>query len=147
MPVRSSAQRIADTRRRLEHDPNVWLATAAGGIPHLIPLSLAWYEGRILVATPTDSRTVSNVTSAPRARASLDSADDVVIVDATVEVLDFGAADPATVDAYVERVGWDPREQSGDWSLLVLTPTSVQAWNGEDELHGRTVMRDGDWVA
>ena len=48
-----------------------------------------------------------NAVDVGRVRAALDSADDVVIVDASVEAVEFGAADAAVVDAYVRRVGWN----------------------------------------
>ena len=148
MARRTSGERKSDALNRLNTDSNVWVATADGtGLPHLVPLSLGWDGSRILVATPTASPTVRNAISSGRAKATLDSADDVVLIDATVEVVDFDSAAGSAVDGYVGRVGWNPSDQSGDWSLLVLTPRTVRAWIGVAEIHGRTIMRNGEWLA
>ena len=145
--MRTHSQRRADAIRRLESEPNVWIATAsAGGVPHLVPLSLAWDGTRILVATPTSTPTARNAAEAGVVRASLDDADDVVLIDATVEVVDFAAADRALIDVYVQRVGWNPADESGDWSLLVVAPTTIRSWNGIDETTGRVIMKRGDWL-
>ena len=138
---------MADVIARLERESNVWVATASpAGVPHLIPLSLAWDGTCVLVATPTDSPTVRNAASSGSAKVALDSADEVVLIDGEVEVIDFGAANRSAIDAYVERVGWNPAEQGGDWSLLSIAPKTVRAWNGVAEMQGRTIMKDGAWL-
>lgn len=145
--MRSAAQRQADALGRLERDANVWIATAsADGRPHLVPLSLAWDGERILVATPSATPTARNAAATGMCKASLDSADDVVLIDADVEVIDFASVDPETATRYVERVGWNPADEPGAWSLLIVTPRTVRAWNGVGETVGRTIMRHGRWV-
>ena len=147
MTNRSTVVRAQQARSRLESEPNVWLATAStAGVPHLVPLSLAWIDDRIVVATPSETPTVQNAMSSERARAALDGADDVVIFDTDAAVFDFGDADESLVSRYVERVGWDPRDNPGRWSMLVLTPRRAQAWNGPSEIAGRTIVRDGRWL-
>ncbi len=145
--MRSTAQRRADAVRRLSEDPNVWIATAsADGRPHLVPLSLAWDGRRVLVATLSDTPTALNAIATGAARLSLDSADDVVLLDADVEVVDFVDADRSTVELFIDRVGWNPVDEPGDWSLLIATPRTVRAWNSVSELAGRTIMRDHAWI-
>jgi hypothetical protein len=144
--MRSASQRKADAIVRLERDANVWIATAsAGGQPHLVPLSLAWDGRCILVATPSVTPTARNAAATGVCKASLDSADDVVLIDADVEVVDFAGADPETAERYVERVGWSPADEPGEWSLLILEPRTIRAWSGVDEIAGRTIMRHGLW--
>jgi hypothetical protein len=111
-----------------------------------VPLSLAWNGAAILVVTPTNTTTVRNASASGRARATLDSADDVVILDTTATVAPLSELDAIELGAYVERVGWDPRGQPGHWSVLTLAPTRVQVWNGVDEIEGRTIMRNGEWL-
>ena len=148
MANRTLSQRVDDALRRFQTEPNVWIATASlVGDPHLIPLSLAWVDEAMVVATPTDSPTVRNAVASGKARATLDSADDVVIVDARVRVEDLDSAERSVVESYVGRVGWDPRQNPGAWSLLTLTPTRVQAWNSVQEIQGRTIMRCGVWAS
>ncbi len=116
------------------------------GIPHMVPLSLAWVNNAIVVSTPTDTPTVRNAAASGQVRATLDSADDVVIVDADVRIEDFDRAQPSTIEMYISRVGWDPRNNPGSWSLLTLTPRQIQSWNSVEEISGRTIMRDGAWT-
>jgi hypothetical protein len=147
MALRTAIERKADALRRLERDSNIWVATASDkGVPHMIPLSLGWDGAHILVATPLESPTARNALGSGRVRASLDSASDVVIIDAMVEVVDFKSASPEISSAYVGRVGWDPGDQPGEWSLLILTPRTVHAWNSVSEIEGRTIMRRGAWA-
>ena len=44
---RSVDQRIVDTRQRLEHDVDAWVATTSPDRPWLIPLSFLWHEHRL----------------------------------------------------------------------------------------------------
>jgi hypothetical protein len=147
MELRSTAQRIADTKARLETDADVWIATASGdGTPHLIPLSLGWDGGAILVTTPSDSPTVRNILATGRARAALDSAVEVVIISSSAKAIPLDEMDPETVERLVGRIGWDPRKASGRWSVLRLSPELIHAWNSEPEIEGRTIMRRGEWL-
>lgn len=145
--MRTAKQRRRDALVRLDADANIWIASASGsGTPHLVPLSLAWDGERILVATPSNTPTARNAADTRMVKATLDSADDVVLIDATAEVIDFASADSSLVDAYVARVGWDPADEGGDWSLLVLTPATIRAWRGVGEISGRTIMKRGSWL-
>jgi hypothetical protein len=147
MANRTAGERINHAIERLEREPNVWVATAsADAVPHLVPLSLAWINDRVVVATGATTPTVRNLLSSGHARLTLDSADDVVIIEATATVTDLAAADSATLAAYIERVGWNPGAESGEWSLIELTPRRAQAWIGPAEIAGRTIMRDGIWL-
>lgn len=144
---RTTAERASAARRRLATEPNVWVATASeAGRPHLVPLSLAWDGVSILVATPTANPTSRNIAATGNARASLADADDVVILDTSATVTALGVLDDAVVATFVERTGWDPRDESSDWSMLTLTPRTVLAWNGISETDGRTIMADGVWL-
>jgi len=59
---RSRDQRRRDTEHRFTHDKDVWVASASeDGAPYLVPLSFDWDGEAPLMATPTDSRTGSNV--------------------------------------------------------------------------------------
>jgi hypothetical protein len=102
MAIRSTEERRRAAIHRLEHDECVWIATGDGdGVPHLIPLSLDWDGTRIVVYTPTASPTVRNAAAAGRARAALDDAADVVLIDATVEVHELDDFDQAAVERFV----------------------------------------------
>jgi len=85
--VRSRAQRRADTMIRLETDDDIWVATAHGDQPHLIPLSFAWDGVRIILATPSSSPRARNAALGGRIRAALGPPRDVTVFDAATAVV------------------------------------------------------------
>jgi len=150
---RSGPQRKADTLAKLtSHAADVWVATAAvdadgQASSHLVPLSLAWIDERIVLATEADSVTASNLARQGRARLGLGPTRDVVMVDAELEQvygLDEVPADLAR--RYAAQSDWDPRESGGRMRFLVLRPLRVQAWREVNELPERTLMRGGAWI-
>ena len=70
MPTpRSRPQCRRDTEHRLTHDKDVWVASAsADGAPYLVPLSFDWDGEALLVATPSDSPTGTNLATTRTAR-------------------------------------------------------------------------------
>lgn len=148
MEPRDLATRIADSKRRLESDANVWIATASpSGEPHLVALSLWWDGSALLATTPAANPIARNIAATGLARASLESADDVVTMKTVATATPLAEVDGAQVDALVEGLGWDPRDEGSDWVLLTLTPDRVWAWTGLHEIDGRTIMRNGAWLA
>jgi general stress protein 26 len=144
---RTPQQRVADALARLESEADAWITTSSSsGEPHLIPLSLAWDGQRILMATPSSTLTVRNVQVNPEVRIALGDTQDVVVLRATAEAKPLESLDQSTLDEFVARVGWTPRPEEGPWTMLVMTPYLVHAWNGIEEFDGRTIMSDGRWI-
>jgi hypothetical protein len=85
--------------------------------------------------------------AAPAARVALGPTRDVVLIDAAVEVFARDAVDPAIADAFAARHNWDPRDEPQEYAYLFLTPRRIQSWREANELPGRTIMRDGAWLA
>ena len=150
---RTREQRRVDTLAKLSAPAaDVWVATAtadAGGnaSSYLVPLSLAWLDGRVVLATEADSVTARNIVSHGRARLGLGPTRDVVMIDAELEhvySLDEVPADLAR--RYAMQADWDPRASGGQMRFLVLRPQRIQAWREVNELPGRTLMRDGAWI-
>ena len=125
---------------------DVWVASAsAGGAPHLVPVSLAWVDGRVVIAVEASSPTGLNLTTSGSARLAVGPTRDVVMIDAVLEhTVDVGA-DDALGAAYVAQADWDPRRSTG-YLFLVLRPVRIQAWREANEIPGRTLMRDGTWL-
>jgi hypothetical protein len=144
---RPRAQRRADTLAKLRAPAaDVWVASAAGGDPYLVPLSLAWLDDRIVVALEAGSRTARNVVAGGVARLALGPTRDVVMIDAILErTVPLGEAG-TLADGFAAQSDWDPREPGGDYVYLVMRPDRVQAWRESDEIAGRTLMRDGVWL-
>ena len=125
---------------------DVWVATAsAAGAPHLVPVSLAWVNDRVVIAVPGTSVTARNLAASGEARLAVGATRDVVMIDALLEkAVDVTAGDPLGT-AYVAQADWDPRNSTG-YEFLVLRPVRVQAWREVNEIPGRTLMRDGTWL-
>jgi flavin reductase (DIM6/NTAB) family NADH-FMN oxidoreductase RutF len=140
-------QRIQDTLDRLRSDEDAWVASADGdGIPYLIPLSFLWDGSALTVTTPEASRTARNLRACGRARVGIGPTRDVVLVDGQVEVFTLETVPAELADAFAARL-WDPRKQSERYAYFRITPRQVQAWREENELAGRVLMRDGQWLA
>jgi hypothetical protein len=147
-PPRPAARRKADALAALSAPAaDVWVATAAGDRAHLVPLSLAWVEERVVLAVADDSATARNLTASGRARLGVWPTRDVVMLDAELEATHpVPEAPEELAAAYAAQADWDPREDGEGYLYLVLRPTRVQAWREANELRGRTLMRDGAWL-
>lgn len=146
--MRSAAQRKSDALEKLSNDQDVWVATADdSGIAHLVPLSLRWHEGMVIVAVEARSRTARNASASGQARLALGPSRDVVMIDAQASVVTRQDAGPAIAGSYRERTGWEPGSDGGEWVYVLLRPVRIQVWRDVAEIAGRTVMRDGAWLA
>lgn len=148
MPPRSLARRKADALDKLAHDEDAWVATAStAGVAHLVPLSFVWDGEHVVMATEAASVTAKNVGRSGRVRLALGGTRDVVLIDAAVEVVGAADVDDAPATAFAGRLGWDPRGYDEEWVYLLMRPSRVLAWREVDELEGRVIMRDGNWLA
>jgi hypothetical protein len=140
---RSARQRKTDTLARLASDVDVWIATADGdGGGYLLPLSFLWDGVGVIVSTPRSSVTGRNLSRGGRVRVGVGQLRDVTMIDGTAETV----ADEHVKDAFAAKHGWDPRNESGDYGFFRIVPDRVQAWREVNELPGRTLMRDGNWL-
>ncbi len=147
-PPRSTAQRQADTLARLASTVDCWVpSSGARGDAYLIPLSFVWHEGRVILATLGASSTVRNLRRSGRLRVALDGTRDVVIVAGDVAIVAQNALDGAAAVAFRAAAGFEPRREANTYVYLVLTPRSILAWREENELAGREIMREGQWLA
>ncbi len=142
---RSRDQRRADTLGWLTAPAaDAWVATAGS---YLVPLSVVWTGDRLVLAIAASSRTYRNIRADGTARLGLGHTRDVVMIDA---VFDRGVpvaeAPDELADAYAAQSDWDPRDDPGDYRYVTLRPIRIQAWREADELTGRLLMRDGEWL-
>jgi hypothetical protein len=152
-PPRDRSIRRADTLAALTRRPvDAWVASAdlsADGTPrpYLVPLSLAWFEERIVLALEAGSRTARGIQRHGTARVGVGPTRDVVLIDAVLEkVVSTSDADDALGDGYAARSDWDPRTAGAGYVYLILAPRRIQAWREANELAGRLLMRDGMWI-
>lgn len=142
---RSVDQRIVETRKRLEHDVDAWVATTSPDRPWLIPLSFLWHHDRLLFAINANSPTAVNIGLVPRVRVALGGLRDVVIIDGDADLAPSSALSSAEVEAYTPKHNSDPRTWAN--TVIHLARLRIQAWREENELVGRTIMRNGAWVS
>jgi nitroimidazol reductase NimA-like FMN-containing flavoprotein (pyridoxamine 5'-phosphate oxidase superfamily) len=138
-------QRIADTRKRLEHDVDAWIATTSPDRPWLIPLSLLWHGDQLLFATSASSATAVNIGLVRRVRVALDGVRDVVIIDGEADLAASTTLSRAELSAYTAKHNSDPRTWAD--AVIRVVPVRIQAWREENEIAGRTIMRNGVWVS
>ncbi|MHB1475796.1 MAG: pyridoxamine 5'-phosphate oxidase family protein [Dermatophilaceae bacterium] len=142
---RTVDQRIMDARKRLEHDVDAWVATTSPDRPWLIPLSLLWHQNQLLFATSASSPTAVNIGLVPRVRVALGGVRDVVIIDGDADLAPSATLSSAEVDAYRAKHNSDPRTWAD--TVIRVAPLRIQVWREENELAGRTLMRNGVWVS
>ncbi len=141
---RAADRRKSDTLARLASDVDAWIATAdATGNGYLLPLSFLWDGAGVVVSTPRSSVTGRNLSRGGRVRVGVGLVRDVTMIDGTAEPV----YDERTKDAFAAKHGWDPRTEAGDYAYFRIVADRVQAWREVSELPGRTLMRDGGWLA
>lgn len=145
--VRDLGTRVVDARRMIEGEVDVWVSSAnEDGTGYLAPLSYYWDGFRMTMGAHPRSPTVINLSRSGWARVAIGPTRDVVIIEGLVEVFSVdGHDDLAAVHA--EAIGFDTRAETAPYYFLQLTPETVQTWRNAAELRGRTIMRDGRWLA
>ena len=148
-PARSPIQRKHDTLRRLEDDVDLWVATAdpERGTPYLVPLSFLWDGRTLLIATPAASPTARNVLATGQVRLALGPTRDVILIQGEARSLPADHISDETGDAFAVKTGFDPRRLTDPYLYFHIVPQRIQAWREANELTGRTLMREGQWVA
>lgn len=145
MEPRTTAQRIADVKEKLEQDEDIWVASAsADGKPYLVPLSFSWDGVYINVATPKNSRTARNLRASGWTRMALGPSRDVVILEGPVteQALD---ADPELAEFHTAR-SFDARNEPEEYVFIRMRVETAQAYRTSEELRGRVIMRNGEWL-
>jgi len=148
---RPAAERKRDTLHRLEHDVDLWVATATatadaeGGSPYLVPLSFHWDGTVLLIATVVDGITGRNLQATGRVRLGIGLTRDVTLIEGTAELLPAEELTDELGDTFAERTGFDPR-QDPDMAFFRIRPRRIQTWREANELQGRLLMRDGEWL-
>ena len=148
-PKRPKPQRVHDTRRRLGRDVDVWVASADPdtGTPYLVPLSFLWEDEVLWLATAAAAPTARNLQATGRLRLGFGHTRDVTLVEGHAEAIPAAQIGADLGDRFAAATGFDPRAESGEYLYFRVTPDRIQAWREVDEIAGRTLMRDGRWLA
>ncbi len=144
---RTRSERKADVLKKLNAKVvDTWVATSDDSGPYLVPLTMAWFEGRIVLATDQSAPTARNIITQGKARLALGHTRDVVMIDARLERTVPVARADAVGSAYAAQNDWDPRTAGDTYIFLILVPDRIQAWREVNEIPDRTVMRGGAWL-
>jgi hypothetical protein len=139
---RTREQRQKDTLHRLEHAVDAWVATADGGVPCLVPLSFHWDGAALYLSTLETNPTARNLTANGRVRLTLGETRDVVLIEGVASVVE---PSPEVVSAFAARAGFDPSKLAR-YPYFRVEPRLIQAWREVNEIAGREIMRDGEWI-
>jgi PPOX class probable F420-dependent enzyme len=91
---------------RMEAARNYWICTTRpDGRPHAAPVWGLWFEDEFVFSTGTDSRKGRNLAANPEMVVHLESGDDVVILEGTVEIIPVPQADQAWLRRYADAYG------------------------------------------
>ncbi|WP_448316189.1 pyridoxamine 5'-phosphate oxidase family protein [Streptomyces sp. CO7] len=146
-PPRGMERRTRDVLARFAEETDVWVATAdARGAPYLVPLWFVRHDDCFWLATRPATPTARNVRAVGCVRMALGDTLDVVLMDGDAEVLTSSRAPGAAADVFSDKTGWDPRKDAREYVWIRVRPRSIEARNGEHEMGGRWVMRDGVWA-
>lgn len=135
-------------RRQLEQSRNYWVASSRpDGRPHVSPVWGIWLEDRFCFGTSRTSRKGKNLAANPAVVVHVESGDDVVILEGTIEELSDRATLRRYADAYdakyAIRPGIDEEEQP-DGVTYALRSDVVLAWMEHDFLKTPTRWVFGD---
>ena len=122
------------------------MATAGKGGPYLVPLSFLWDGETLLISTPASSPTGRNLAASGEVRLGLGLTRDVVMIDGTARVLQPDELTVELGEAFSAKTGFDPRTLSTPYAYFAIRPLRIQAWREENELAGRVLMTDGEWL-
>jgi hypothetical protein len=151
--LRTAQERKQDTLAMLTTpEIDVWVATASTsgtGEPtaHLVPLSLAWLDDRVVLALASNSVTARGLAATGRTRLGLGPTRDVTMIDAIVEsTVSVEQAPSELAVGYAAQADWDPRDDPEGYVYVVLRPTRIQSWREVNEIPTRTLKRSGEWL-
>jgi nitroimidazol reductase NimA-like FMN-containing flavoprotein (pyridoxamine 5'-phosphate oxidase superfamily) len=139
---RTRDQRRQDTLRRLEQDVDAWVATTDGDVPCLVPLSFHWDGAALYLSTLVTNPTAKNIAANGNVRLTLGETRDVVLIEGVAA--EVTPADEVAA-AFARRSGFDPRTLK-KYPFYRVAPRNIQAWREVNEIAGRDLMRDGEWI-
>ena len=121
--------------QRLTQAKNYWICSVRpNGRPHAIPKWAAWVQGKLYFDGSPETRHNRNLALNPFVSVHLESGDDVLILEGTVQVLvkpdrDLTTQIASAYTAKYKEAGYAPSPDQWDaGGLSELTPRSIIAW-------------------
>jgi F420H(2)-dependent biliverdin reductase len=114
--------------KRLEREPNLWLATVRrSGEPHLVPVWFVYEAGRLHVCTDPKSVKVRNIRARSSVVVALEGGDRPVIAYGKAQLLSRPWP-PGVVADFKRKYDWDIEKGSTYSSLLTIEPSRWIEW-------------------
>jgi len=118
---------------RLERAHNYWVASASeSGRPHAAPIWGLWRDGVFYFSTARASRKGENLAANPFAVVHLESGDEVVILEGSVEEISDRKALDALAVAYGEKYTLEIKFEDPGSVVYALAPKRAFAWRESD---------------
>ncbi len=119
---------------KIETSRNYWISTASTqGKPHAAPVWGLWFEGEFYFSTDPTSRKGRNIVANPEVVVHLESGDDVVILEGTLEpVPDRAMLTGRFADAYEAKYHFRVDFANPGFAVYRLRPRVAFAWGEQD---------------
>lgn len=115
---------------RLRRSRSYWIcSTFPDGRPHAAPVWGIWHDGAVIFSTDPNSRKAKNLKANPAVTIHLESGDEVVIFEGTIETIKLtDSIDDVYNQKYKIKMSTFPEPVT----LFCLKPTKVMAWREKD---------------
>jgi hypothetical protein len=138
LPWSFVAERLAGAR-------NYWVGTTRpDGRPHAAPVWGLWLDGAFYFSSDPASRKGRNLAARPDAVVHLESGDDAVILEGTLERVGDAAVLARFADAYDAKYGIRMDTTDPDYAVYRLWARAAYAWREQDFPRSATRWRLGD---
>ncbi|MCK9495554.1 MAG: pyridoxamine 5'-phosphate oxidase family protein [Dehalococcoidia bacterium] len=112
---------------------NYWICTTrSNGAPHSKPVWGVWSDG-LWFSTGANAVTGRNLARDPRVSVHLESGDDVVILEGSVDAMSIGDIPQEATRAYEQKYDFDPTgDEAPDGTWYRLVPSLAHTWLEDD---------------
>ena len=118
---------------KIEASRNYWICTARkDGRPHAMPVWGVWLEGALYFSTDPNSVKGRNLRRTGKVVVHLESGDDVVILEGSVERVTDGETLAAFADLYNAKYEFRPDPDDPNGWTFCLNPTVANTWLERD---------------
>lgn len=108
---------------------NYWISSSSPeGRPHAAPVWGLWIDGALYFGTDPRSKKARNFAANPRVVVHLESGDDVIILEGSMEALQGSETPSGFLDAYEAKYSFRPPFEPDGPGPLRLRPTSALTW-------------------
>lgn len=123
-----------DIEAELRNARNYWVCTASpSGQPHSVPVWGLWFDDKLWFSTSPDSVKARHLEHNPHCVIHLESGDDAVIVEGSVERVDPVAPGVEQfVSDYFGKYGIKVNVHDRDFGVYRLSPTKAFSWKEQN---------------